>query len=196
MSLFKGLLTLFVLLFSFSLTAQQEKSPNAFISDDLYIYMLAGAGKNYRILGTIQAGSEITLTGETANDYSQIIAPNGKTTWVESKYISQNPSLRNVIAELNSKLAQYSESLLSKEEELANTNEKIALITSKNKQLTQEITQLNNELNNVKSKLKHQDQEILTQWFFNGAMVLGVGLLLGALLPRLIGRKRKSASWT
>ncbi len=196
MRLFKDFLAFSVLLLSFSSIAQDETTTNAYISDDLFIYMLAGAGKNYRILGTIQAGSEIQITGEEANGYSQIIAPNGKTTWIESQYISQNPSLRNVIAELNTKLAQYSESELSNQTTIANANDTIALLTSKNEELTKEIANLNNELTNVKSKLKHQDQEILTQWFFNGAIVLGIGLLLGGLLPRLIGRKRKPASWT
>ena len=196
MRLFKDFLALSVLLFSFSSTAQDETATNAYISDDLFIYMLAGAGKNYRILGTIQAGSEIKVTGEEANGYSKIIDPNGKTTWIESQYISQNPSLRNVIAQLNTKLAQYSESELSNQTAMTNANDTISLLTSKNEELTKEINSLNSELTSVKSKLKHQDQEILTQWFFNGAMVLGIGLLLGAFLPRLIGRKRKSASWT
>ena len=196
MRLFKGLLALSVLLFSFSSIAQDDKPTNAYISDDLFVYMLAGSGKNYRILGTVQAGTEIQLTGEEANGYSEIIDPKGKTTWVETQFISTNPSLRNVIAELNSKLAQHTESQLINETALSEAKDTILVLTSKNNELSQNIDQINKELTLVKSKLKDQDQEILTQWFFNGAMVLGVGLLLGVLLPGLLGRKRKSGSWS
>lgn len=195
MNLIKGLIALSVLLFSFLSVAQEAVKPDSYISDELSIYMHAGSGTNYRILGKIIAGSEITATGQESNGYSQIIDSNGKKAWVESKYVSKNPSLRAVITELNSKLSSYAQKQLTNETALSDASSSIATLTGKNKELTSEVSSLTKELVIVKSKLKHQDQEILTQWFFNGALVLGIGLLLGIILPRFFGKKRKTSSW-
>ena len=72
-----------------------------FISDDLFIYMHSGAGNNFRILGSINSGTEIKLTGLTENEYTQIIDNKNRKAWVESKYVSTTPGLRFVIAELS-----------------------------------------------------------------------------------------------
>ncbi|MGJ8694311.1 MAG: TIGR04211 family SH3 domain-containing protein [Thalassotalea sp.] len=180
---------------SFSPFAQEESKQSAFISDDLFVYMHAGAGKNYRILGTINAGAEIVLTGNESNEFSEIIDPKDRKTWIENKYISRSPSLRNVIAELNSKLAEHNETLVNTENLLSQANGELNQVTQANSVLTKQVTTLKAELTDVKSKLKHQDQEILTQWFFNGAMVLGFGFLLGVVIPRFVGKKRKAGSW-
>ena len=126
MNSFKGLIALSVFFISFLSIAQEEIKPNSFISDELFIYMHAGSGKNYRILGTITSGSEVTSTGQEANDYTQIIDPKGKKAWVESKYISTNPSLRTVIAELNTKLANYAEVELTNEATIADASNSIS----------------------------------------------------------------------
>ena len=38
---------------------KQPTSQKVYITDSLYIYMLAGAGKNFRILGSVNAGTEL-----------------------------------------------------------------------------------------------------------------------------------------
>jgi SH3 domain protein len=38
---------------------------------------------------------------------------------------------------------------------------------------------------------------ILKEWFFTGAIVLGIGLILGLILPKLFTRKRNTMqSWS
>ena len=168
-----------------------------FISDDLFIYMHSGAGNNYRIIGTINSGTEIQITGLSKNEYSEIIDDKGRVTWVESKYVSTNPGLRNVIAELNGKLANASENISSLENQGSSSNNKIASLSQENTDLKNQIATLNSQLTETNSKLKDQDTNIKKEWFFNGAIVLGLGLLFGLLLPKLVGRKKASMeSWS
>lgn len=199
MSAFKGLIALsfstFILLSSFNSQAEDEIT-KAYISDDLFVYMLAGAGKKFRILGSLKAGNEIQLTGEKSNGYTQVINPKGNKVWIEDQFINTNTSLRNVIAELNSQLALSAESTLNEQAKLTNAHNEITALNDSNKQLNVNVNALNKELALVKSKLKNQDQEILTQWFFNGAIVLGIGLLFGLLVPRIFSKKPKKSSWS
>ena len=164
----------------------------AYIADDLFIYMHTGPGNNYRMQGTINAGEKVVITGDKKNDYSQIIDTRGRSTWVESKYISTTPGLKIVITELNEKLANFKKSDHNLSTELTHANDEIAQLNEKNKQLKSELSSLNKNLVSTTSKLSTQDLEIKKEYFFNGAIVLIIGLLFGLVLPRFLIRKKAS----
>ena len=194
---FRPLIALFCFCASlFSIAqAQEDTYTEGYISDDLFIYMHAGAGTNYRILGTITAGTQVQVTGKELNDYAEIIDERGRETWVESKYVSNKPGLRHVLAELNSQLAVTGEKETELKSELSTSQESIRELREKNNQLTDQLTQLNNELSSTKLQLKSQDVDIQKEWFFNGAIVLTIGLVLGLLIPFVASRKRKVDTW-
>lgn len=176
-------------------TEQPSVEPNGFISDELFIYMHSGAGNNYRILGSINAGTPVTLTGEQKNGYTQIIDDKNRTAWVESKYVSEKPGLRYVVAELNSQIALAGEQESSINEQLSVALNKITKLESSNEQLSTQVQVLNENLTQTQSKLQSQDMDIKKEWFFNGAIVLVIGLLLGIILPHLAAKKRRNDSW-
>ena len=120
MKIIKALLVGLALSLSFSLLAEDAPSnlDSGYISDDLFIYMHSGAGNNYRILGSINSGTEVKVTGQYENDYTEIIDDKNRKVWVESKYISLKPGLRFVIAELNERLANTTSNTDSMSEEL------------------------------------------------------------------------------
>lgn len=173
-----------------------ETVQSGFISDDLTIFMHAGPGTNYRILGTIIAGTQIQITGNSDKGYSEIIDDKNRTTWVESKYITDKPGLRFVVAELNEKITSGQEFSSQLDGEVNALKATIVDLETQNASLTKETAQLERTLNNTQSKLKDQDTNIQKQWFYMGAMVLGIGLLLGLILPKLFGRRKSSLdSW-
>ncbi|MFT6902931.1 MAG: SH3 domain protein [Colwellia sp.] len=194
MKIIKALLVGLALSLSFSLLAEDTPSnlDSGYISDDLFIYMHSGAGNNYRILGSINSGTEVKVTGQYENDYTEIIDDKNRNVWVESKYISLKPGLRFVIAELNERLANTTSNTDSMSEELVQAKNTIENLSSEKAQLNNEISQLNKTLMVTRSKLKDQDTNIKKEWFFNGAIVLVIGLLLGLILPRLAARRKGS----
>lgn len=203
MKLIKCLLASLLFISSFISYAEEETTQTteenripAYISDDLFIYMHTGPGNNYRILGSINAGDEVALADETANGYTKIIDNKDRVTWVESKYVSTTPGLRAVIAELNSKLASNEDSSLQISSDLTNANNNITQLTDQNSQLTSEIASLKKQLAQTESQLSNQDLDLKKEYFFNGAIVLGIGLILGLVLPRISTRKKGSMeSW-
>ena len=101
MKFVKSLFACLVIFNAYSIQAEEaapQEFAQGFISDELFIYMHSGAGNNYRILGSINSGTEIKLTNEEENEYTQIIDTRGRTVWVESKYVSAKPGLRYIIA--------------------------------------------------------------------------------------------------
>lgn len=194
MKILKGLLVGLVLSFSFPILAEDAPSnlASGYISDDLFIYMHSGAGNNYRILGSINSGTEVKVTGNNENDYTEIVDDKNRNVWVESKYVSSKPGLRFVIAELNEKLANTTSNTDSMSAELSQARKTIENINSEKAQLNNEISQLNKTLTTTSSKLKDQDTNIKKEWFFNGAIVLIIGLVLGLIIPRLTARRKGS----
>lgn len=190
------------ILFSLSLpvfAAEEETSADltpGYIADELIIYMHAGAGNNFRILGSVTAGAQINLTGEEENKFTQIIDSRNRLSWVESQYISKKPGLRFVIAELNEQLTSSADENSQLKSQLEKNKITINKINKKNKALTDETRLLHQQFTSAQGKLKSQDLNVKKEWFFTGAIVLGLGLLLGLVIPRLSGgRGKKMDSW-
>lgn len=189
-------ITLSSLLFS-SAQAAENNYKQGYISDELFIYMHAGPGTNYRILGTIIAGSEVKITGSEDNGYSEIIDENNRATWVETKYVTNQAGLRFVVAELNRKMATSSDFTSQLDGEVNGLKSRVTLLTNDKKKLTAELKQLTTTLIKTRTKIKDQDTNIKKQWFFNGALVLGIGLILGLILPKFFARRRGAMdSWS
>ncbi|GAW96893.1 MULTISPECIES: TIGR04211 family SH3 domain-containing protein [Colwellia] len=182
-------ITLSSLLFS-SAQAAENNYKLGYISDELFIYMHAGPGTNYRILGTIIAGAKIEITGAEDNGYSEIIDNKNRATWVESKYITTQAGLRFVVTELKEKIATSSDFTSQLDGAVNELKNKVNLLTNDKKKLSAELKQLTQTLTKTRTKIKDQDTNIKKQWFFNGALVLGIGLILGLILPKLFTRRR------
>ena len=205
MKIIKCLFASAILCFASPLLAEETTSPastpedtlnSAFISDDLFIYIHSGPGTNYRILGTVNSGEEIKVTGEQQNDYSQIVDSKNRSAWVETKYLSNTPGLRFSIAELNGKLASTEEFSQQMDSQLNTANSEISQLTEQSKQLTNELDVLKKQLATSQSKLSNQDMDIKKEWFFNGAIVLFIGLVVGLIIPHISFRKKSSMdSW-
>jgi len=174
-----------------------SENQQAFISDDLTIFMHAGPGTNYRILGTINAGAEIQTTGQSDKGYSEIVDDKNRLTWVETKYLTITPGLRFVVAELNGKISDSSGYANQLDGELNELKSSVEVLNRDKNMLSAQLKKVQQQLKETQDKVKDQDTKILTQRFYNGAIVLGVGLLLGLLLPRLFARRRSSMdSWS
>jgi SH3 domain protein len=180
----------FFMTFIATFSIQAEESQQGYITDDLTIFMHAGPGTNYRILGSINAGSQIQTTGEESNEYSEIIDDKKRITWVETKYITRQPGLRFVVEDLNNKLTNGNNYSSQLDGELNGLKNNLNLVNQERDSLQTELTKTQKELKQVQSKLKGQATQIQKQWFFNGAIVLGIGLVLGLVLPRFFSRRR------
>lgn len=189
-----NVIAIFAITLSSSLFLSAQAAGNnykqGFISDELFIYMHAGPGTNYRILGTIIAGTKIKITGSKDNGYSEIIDDKNRATWVESKYVTRKAGLRFVVAKLNGKIATSSDFTSQLDGEVNELKSKVNLLTNDKKKLSTELKKLTTTLAKTRTKIKDQDTNIKKQWFFNGALVLGVGLILGLVLPRFFNRRR------
>lgn len=176
--------------------ADLEASSSHYIKDDLFIFMHTGPSRNYRILGSIEAGTPITvLTQNNETQFTQITDNDGREGWVESKFISNTMSRAEQLPKIREQLAESQSALQASQSEIARLRQQL-------NDARQQITQLSTEnesqatsIVKLTSKVESANKDELVTWFTRGGLVAGGGILLGVLLTYFPKRRRRSSEW-
>ncbi|CNH47740.1 TIGR04211 family SH3 domain-containing protein [Yersinia pekkanenii] len=200
------LICLAMLSLSISWGAHAEEK--RYISDELDTYVHSGPGNQYRIVGTLKGGDEVTLISvEDSNSYGQIRDSKGKITWIPLNQLSETPSLRIRVPDLEQQVKTLTDKLAnidnSWNQRTAEMQQKVAASDSVISELQKENESLKNQLvvaqkkvSAVNLQLDDKQRTIILQWFMYGGGVAGVGLLIGLVLPHLIpSRRKKNNRW-
>ncbi|NTS77186.1 TIGR04211 family SH3 domain-containing protein [Catenovulum sp. SM1970] len=181
-----------------STDANQE---TAYISDKLTVFLHAGPSRQYRIIGSIQAGTELeVLDINTETKFTQV-NNNSKTGWVESQYLTQQAGLKSQLEAAQAELAEQTTNLSAQTQTLAAKDEQILSLQQQVNQLEQSLsetqsllTEKEQALSKVDTNNKESEQKVLLQWFLKGGGVLAGGVLLGYILT-LLPKKRRREQW-
>ena len=176
--------------------ADLEASSSHYIKDDLFIFMHTGPSRNYRILGSIEAGTPITvLTQNDETEFTQITDNDGREGWVESKFISNTMSRAEQLPKIREQLAESQSALQASQSESDRLRQQL-------NDARQQITQLSTEnesqataIVKLTSKVESANKDELVTWFTRGGLVAGGGILLGVLLTYFPKRRRRSSEW-
>jgi len=187
-----------IVLYSSYLTAQTSTdAPIPFtdqeiryISDELFIFLHAGPGRDFRIGGSISAGTTVSLLQvDREAGYAQVQDDRERIGWVESKFVSRTPSIRVTLDEASDKLRSQQDEInvmgqrmnIALNDFAESERQKIAL----NRKLTK-ILEQNAELERRIMKKARSDQ---MQWFTRGTVLALISVVIGYLLG-LFGRKK------
>lgn len=199
------LICLTLLSLSVSVVAHAEEK--RYVSDELNTWVRSGPGDNYRLLGTVNAGEEVTLLqSNEETKYGQVRDSNGRTSWIPLAQLSATPSLRTRVPDLEKQVKDLTDKLTNIDttwnQRTAEMQQKVAQSDSVINGLKDENQQLKNQLIVAKKKvdaanvqLDDKQRAIIMQWFMYGGGVLGVGLLFGLLLPHMIPSRKKKDRW-
>ncbi|KZN50695.1 TIGR04211 family SH3 domain-containing protein [Pseudoalteromonas luteoviolacea] len=176
--------------------AAQQITPNGFIVDNLYLFLHSGPGKNYRILGSVEAGASIQITNEQENNFVRIIDNKNRSGWVESKFVTAEAGLRQQVIDLNASLASAQQQLDSLEESVPTLQNDYALLETQNIELQNTIKDLNTQLQQqIKSNQNKVEQEQHKLLSYGGGIALS-GLILGVILTLFLSRRKRYDGWS
>lgn len=177
--------------------ASQELSSSPYhISDDLYIFMHAGPGRNYRILGSVEAGTAVRKTEkEVTNEFVEIIDDGGRQGWIEAEFLSSQPSRETIIEQLRDDLAQIQSSISPLKKQLSDEQQINASLQANLNDAQTQLASAQNELAKIQSLLSEQnhDEEMRTL-MVGGGLVAG-GALLGVIFVYLPKRRKRNSGW-
>ncbi|ECG1332904.1 SH3 domain-containing protein [Salmonella enterica] len=192
-------------LLALSATAVSHAEETRYVSDELNTWVRSGPGDNYRLVGTVNAGEEVTLLQSDAN-YGQIKDSSGRTAWILLKELNTTPSLRTRVPDLENQVKTLTDKLNNIDttwnQRTADMQQKVAQSDSVINGLKEENQKLKNELIVAQKKvsaanlqLDDKQRTIIMQWFMYGGGVLGIGLLLGLVLPHMIPSRKRKDRW-
>ncbi|NRD75310.1 TIGR04211 family SH3 domain-containing protein [Shewanella sp. VB17] len=167
-----------------------------YISDEVYLFLHGGPGTQYRILGSIEAGQEISVLNETEGDFSKIIDHKGREGWIETKMISAQKSLRMQLPEVQAQLAEAKEELAQTVDSSENNVQELHKIKAQLTETEKALQQASEERDRATHKLASiQHNERFEMWK-EGAIIAGIGILVGIFLVYLPRpRRKKKNSW-
>lgn len=190
-------LPLVLVALSWPLLAQQSAGEKpAFISDALFVYLHSGPGNQYRIVGTINAGQEVTFISEdTDSGYAQIRYEGNKTGWLPKEYVSYTPGLVTQLETLTSQFNSQRNQLQQLGQERDDLSSKLntAIVDKENAQ--EQLAQANRSYEQLKAQLEATQTSIWQNPMVIGSAILLIGLIFGLVLPALWPKRRESERW-
>ncbi len=178
-----------------------------YISDELATYTRSGPGNQYRIVGTLNAGEAVTLISADAGaGYAQIRDEKGRTSWIQLDQLSQTPSLKTRVPELENQVKTLTDKLNSVDQDwnqrtvdlrqkVAASDGTLTSLQKENQALKSQLEVAQKKLEVANLQLDDKQRTLIMQWFMYGGGVAGAGLVLGLLLPHLLPRRKKNDRW-
>ncbi|CAI9392906.1 TPA: SH3 domain-containing protein [Citrobacter amalonaticus] len=195
------------MLLALSATAVSHAEEKRYVSDELNTWVRSGPGDNYRLVGTVNAGEEvILLQTDASTNYAQVKDSTGRTAWIPMKELNSTPSLRTRVPDLENQVKTLTDKLNNIDttwnQRTADMQQKVSQSDSVINGLKEENQKLKNELIVAQKKvsaanlqLDDKQRTIIMQWFMYGGGVLGLGLLLGLILPHMIPSRKRKDRW-
>lgn len=186
-------------LVGFAVSAQEPNDRDGevrYISDDLYTFIHAGPGRNYRILGSVGAGTRVVqLQVDTEANFVEIIDDKQRTGWVDATFITNSRSIRDMVPELREDLAEANQLVQSQQSSNDLLNQQIADLSSQNTSLQQQLNKVEAENQKLSLELQSQDQSAQMEWFTRGGIIALGGLILGVIIAYLPKKRRRNDQW-
>ncbi|MFT2089816.1 TIGR04211 family SH3 domain-containing protein [Paraglaciecola sp. 2405UD69-4] len=165
-----------------------------YISDELYTYLHSGPGRNFRILGSVVAGTRVTLLQEK-DDFTEIIDDKQRTGWVDSDFISATQSVRELVPSLQQQVSLANNTIEQQQNDIDLLQQELASIKSQNSRLTSQVSAAEKENASLTQTINEHDQTAQIEWFTRGGIVAVISLLLGIIITYLPKKRRRNDNW-
>lgn len=181
-------------------TAPQETTEPGFIKDNLFIYMHAGPATRFRIKGSVNAGTEVTvLQRDAESDFIQIRDQKDRTGWIDKRFFSEQPGLAATLETTNTtlkeELEQAQQIIQQAESESFPLQEQVKTLREQNNNLSSQINELSTSKDALQKQIDQTQESQAHLQMMYGAGIGLAGLILGLILPFLIPKGNRSDKW-
>ncbi|MCP4585919.1 MULTISPECIES: TIGR04211 family SH3 domain-containing protein [unclassified Pseudoalteromonas] len=191
-----GLLLAATSFISYAEEAPSSDSQNtAYIVDNLYTFMHSGPSKNYRILGSVDAGTQVMLLSDEDNGYFKIRDDKDREGWVEAKFVTENAGIQQQFQALNNDMTLMQEQLRQAEIELPQLQEQNRALTDQNLALSKQIETLKSTIESERNAKQTASAKEKRQLLTYGGAIAFIGLLLGIILTVVLSRRKRYDGW-
>ncbi|MDM7861671.1 TIGR04211 family SH3 domain-containing protein [Alteromonas sp. ASW11-36] len=174
----------------------QAQTEGAHVSDNLTVFIHTGPSRNYRIIGSIQAGTAIEITDRQGEpEFVQMTDPEGREGWIEAQYISTTGTLREQVPALQQQVTELTQQLSALQESHQRLRNDNTTLTQQNQRLATELEESVLLASDLQQRVDEADQSAMMEWFTRGGIVAAVSILLGILITYLPKKRRRNDQW-
>jgi SH3 domain protein len=166
-----------------------QRGESGFVSNELFIYMRAGPSPNFRLVGTITAGTPVQML-QRDGEYVQIIDDRQRTGWIEAEFYSQTPSLQSQVSILTDRLELIQSTRARLETENTALSRDLKATQEQAKQLNRELTEQLEQLSIIEQEAQQRNRTNNIQWLTRGSIIALVSVLVGFMLGAFARRNR------
>ncbi|MCG7552881.1 TIGR04211 family SH3 domain-containing protein [Pseudoalteromonas sp. Of11M-6] len=170
-------------------------TPNGYISDNLFIFMHTGPSKNYRILGSVDAGTPITILSGANDEFVQIKDDKAREGWVESKFVTTEPGLKQQLEAVNQTLVETQEALNDAQQQLPMLQQNNTNLLAENASLQDTIAGLEKQLQDERLAQQQKVQKEQHQLLTYGGIIGISGIIIGVILTLFLSRRKRYDGW-
>ncbi|MGH0032421.1 MAG: TIGR04211 family SH3 domain-containing protein [Myxococcota bacterium] len=155
----------------------------AWVKDELRLNLRTGPGTQYRIKGAVGTGDRMTVLSR-GDGWTQVSTPSLGEGWIPAGFLQAEPPAGVRLAEYEAQTAEFRskyESVASRTSELEATNAELADNDAAQKARIEQLSRENFEL------------RAGARWpeWITGAGILLAGMLMGAILHSVSGRRQR-----
>lgn len=194
---FRFLTACVVLLSSWATTANAEQT--AYVSDQLTVFVHSGPTRNYRIVGTIVAGSPIKVIEQSEDGSFSQVEYDNKTGWIESQYVSGEKSLKQkfeqtqqALEQANQQLSEVTSQLNSQQSTQDSLESQLARQKQANAKLEESLQTYQLQLAQLSQNDAETQEKVKMDWLIKGGGLALCSLILGYILALMPRRKKRS----
>lgn len=123
-----------------------------YVTDEVVITLRTGPSTQNAITQNLSTGDAVTmLEGNRDDGYARVRTASGAEGWVLSRYLSEMPVARNVLASTQQNLAQARERIAELEGTVETLSEQLGTVTQRMEEAESAAANLNTELVDVRS---------------------------------------------
>lgn len=182
-----------------------------YATDQMEIPVRTGKSTGHKILRMVKSGTPLPVLQEDDDGYSLVDLGDGRSGWVLSRFLMDDPVARDRLANAEARVAALEEENRRLEEELEafdatraslercgteldeirQTAARSIEIEEENRRLQQEVVEARDLLRATELENASLRDESSRDWFVAGASVALGSLVLGLIIPRIPWRKRR-----
>jgi len=154
------------------------------VRGEVRLNLRSGAGTQFKIIGTVETGDELTVLN-SAESWTRVQTKDGRIGWIPAGYLDTEPPPSLRLEQVETEAAALRAELEKIRAETTRLRESNASLSAADSGQREKIESLQVENYELRASSRYQE-------WITGAMILGLGMLIGALLHRNATRRPSS----
>ncbi|MFK7896343.1 MAG: TIGR04211 family SH3 domain-containing protein [Myxococcota bacterium] len=166
------------------LAAGSAAAEPAWIKGSIRLNLRSGAGTQYKILQSVETGDAMTVLGRSES-WTRVRTAEGKVGWIPAGYLETEPPPTLRLGMLETETATLRTELEDIRGEASRLREANATLAASDSGQREQIESLNIENYELRAGSRYQE-------WITGALILALGMIIGAFLHRNSTRRPSS----